>query len=208
MRISNDVWVILVLTISLALLMWARSLGWLNLLNRLWWYRRGQAYFLLILLIGVGVAGLLDLLSIRSAPPESLIFAQTQLPTSTPLIIRKVSYLQTRTPTPHPARTPKPASASAASSGCIRWDKVTEDMVGERRCVYGEIWRMFPSETKAQVILFTKDIPSFRIEGKDYAYQEPAIGKCIQSYGTILRSASYYYISIDDPKTKTTDCQR
>ena len=119
------------------------------------------------------------------------------------------SLFDTSSPTPIPTLTPRRSYTSTPNttsstqqtrqaSNCIDWTEVTAAMIGNEKCVYGNVYKTrFVGESTFQ-ILFSSNPQAFFLAGGTYNYNITS-GNCVFAEGVVLKSgAGVPYIDIDE----------
>ncbi|MEN6482569.1 MAG: J domain-containing protein [Anaerolineaceae bacterium] len=112
--------------------------------------------------------------------------------TSTPVLSSHSSPTKTQVS----ALPPKIATPTKTRSNCIKWTKVTVDMVGKKVCVYGNVYDIYNTQDEATRIRFSAQADTFFLSDTNYTYPDLRTGECVVADETVEKYGNILYMSI------------
>jgi len=115
-------------------------------------------------------------------PPTIITPPPIRIPTSTP--IPTLINIPTMVPT-----------NTEILPNCILWSSLTSADVGNSRCIYGRIVKIYSTDVYRQIIRFSVNAGTFLIWDRNVS-KEVSVNQCIAAEGYIHQDASELYMEI------------
>jgi len=171
----------------------SRSSVWVNLL----------AFGLFALALG-GLAGILLLapsfLNGSSTKADLALVDQIAISSPTAALSAALESRPTATASPVPTDPPPPVTPSAPlQPGCLSWEQVTLQQVGQEVCVQGVYLREYRKEDGVSVMVFSEQAGSFQVwsSKRPFSYYLPTgQAQCVLARGWVMTSGVRPFIML------------
>jgi hypothetical protein len=157
--------------------------------------RRDLWVIAIIVLLAIGMTSCGKAPEPTPVPPTDTPVPPTDTPEPTP------------TRTERPTWTPQPTATEILATAtpdyryeCIPFEILSQEMVGEEVCVYGEIVKWTSGAGYAAVYRFAEEEDFFLVRSLKYYIPGYEEGDCIGAVGEIQWNGSYYFIEFGEDR--------